>query len=1406
MVLTIVWTETIETTLLTADGQTLKVSVSYNDAAQIPDDATLEVKEILNDDPEWNERSVRFADVVNDKYGNVTISDLRFLKISIMVDGKEVEPKAPVEVKVEYTDELNTEDTAEYYVDEEAGELRPDPEDQVSHFVAVHYGEEGAQILDAKEIVSDGNIVETTIITPGFSDYDLAYVYEYDAADHVANDTIPYLEGGTLTSEKVALLNDTADDSHADSDTKAADGATVPYISKTLGDNGDGTYTLGLSVTGSAESTSSASPVNVIIVYDVSNSMINNRAPMTYGSYGLDASSGGSGGSAGIYFQLYKYVNGSYSEVSDSENYTGTVYRRTGGVWQYTYTAYTGQRFSSNIMRADAAEKTLYDFTTALFGYQDQTDPTNIQAALITFSGSATTTQSWTSTASAITNRVSSTGAANSRKLTYSTGTNWEGALAAAYNLINDSSTDEDPTYVVFITDGAPSRTGSGTGTNVTSQYSDSNNYYEAAMNESRLVYNATTATGGSFYGIYAFGTETDWLASLMYYAYNGSETTYANNGESFETDGYYNASSTEELNAAISDIFSKIVDTMGVGQASITDGTTSSVTTTTGEITDLLDVDDTSFQYWLSWQVTTGDNGTYTFTMPDKYNKNNGEDITYTVSVSGGTVTLSWTEKGTAKTASYSGTVQNNVLTIEWTAATDFYNYTPPTAVYNDSTGAVDWNLAGLGTLLDSVTYRVTFEVYPSQTTLDLIADLKNGYVEYDDLDANIKKYLSEDYTLATNTNATLTYTDTRNEDGEQTKDYTNPDPVGVSAAKELTVSKKWNNTLDNRDNWISETITLWVTRDGTERYPITMNAGNEWTGEAYISYGLLTVDTDGTVHMKTTGHDYSFAESIDVSYNWEIEVPTIRPMIINKNETMLVKVEASDVPESLVSAEGNAKNGDYYKLLKNGSTEYEYYKVDSALASLTAVNHRRSYLDVTKTVTGNGGNPGDEFEFTMTVTTNATGADPENYNSDAWVWFDIWDSDAGAIVIDADAVSATGLMYEDSNEGVDISERVHSTIPENFNGYYCVPTGTQITVKMQNGYSLRFLNLPVGATYTVVESETMPSEVYAFKSIEGTRSFDEDQDENTEDDWTTESAGTVTGQSISGTIEYVESAYKVAVTNELKYFFVYHTSDNTIERIAINDERVTDNGFNIVTETKTGYLYGGYYSAYTKAGMTDAQIFAATYSENGTSSSGVYADAKTTGYWTTDSAGTAYTGSAVSFKNANAYTVSGKTMTPVAGTVYYLKEVPNQYFRPATYVIWDTRSENLDLKKLYMLSVTDDSLYQMTGLDGTIGLDPVTRLYTTFKVTNDTGDTKTIKATVVNSSLPRGYLTVWDANSKIAAGSYTMTPYFITKDGVKVTSTVERTVTIGTKLSYSDFTTSDRTIASTYAVAPTE
>ncbi len=175
-----------------------------------------------------------------------------------------------------------------------------------------------------------------------------------------------------------------------------------PDHGKYLTDNGDGTYTLELTVTGDADTeVETAANVNVVVVYDTSSSM--------------------------------------------------TRYRANGG--------------NSGPRRADAAEFVIHEFAENLFEYQSTTDPTNIQLAIVAFDHSARTVVDWNNSSNEnyILNRLSATGAYNSARITggYSNGTNWEDAMKAAENLLNSSQTDDDPTFVIFFTDGMPSqRTG----------------------------------------------------------------------------------------------------------------------------------------------------------------------------------------------------------------------------------------------------------------------------------------------------------------------------------------------------------------------------------------------------------------------------------------------------------------------------------------------------------------------------------------------------------------------------------------------------------------------------------------------------------------------------------------------------------------------------------------------------------------------------------------------------------------------------------------------------------------------------------------------------------------------------------------------------------------------------------
>ena len=264
----------------------------------------------------------------------------------------------------------------------------------------------------------------------------------------------------------------------------------------------------------------------------------------------------------------------------------------------------------------------------------------------------------------------------------------------------------------------------------------------------------------------------------------------------------------------------------------------------------------------------------------------------------------------------------------------------------------------------------------------------------------------------------------------------------------------------------------------------------------------------------------------------------------------------------------------------------------------------------------------------------------------------------------------------------------------------------------------------------------------------------------------------------------------FTVTVDNDPQYFYVYHSSDRTIERIKLDgsDARVTieEDGtftFNIVNETKADHLYGGYFSAFKGAGMTDAQIIASDYTAADSADYTYTTKTAALNNWLTDSAGTAYDGSlSGQWTKKTAYTTdSGLAMKPVADGVYYLKEVPDQYFRPALYYVYDRNSENLDLKKLYLMVPTDDNLYQLV-CGKPIAISENTKLYGTFKAVNDTGETESFKVPDVNTQLTRGYLTVWDGAEFMVPGqTYTWTPDFVTLDGVEVTSCVTRTISTG-------------------------
>ena len=753
----------------------------------------------------------------------------------------------------------------------------------------------------------------------------------------------------------------------------------MPDHGKEIIDNGDGTYILTLDVTGdSIPEIDTASDVNIVLVYDVSQSMTNRV-------------NGTSGGNA------------------------------------------SGPR------RSDAAENVVHDFLVDLSTYQNE-DKSNIQVSLVQFSVNGSQVSGWTNNINtnnnSLANRFGDGGEYGDAKLNYSgmgnqnMGTNWEHPLRLAQALIENKPLN-GPIFVILI---APTKSGTSNsmGDNPGSSWDVLRGHYNAATDEARTIEiigdntPGITSDDATLFGIYASfgGKEADLLDDLLYYANNGEHRSADGSnlmsnpvpthdyGKTEDAPNYYNASETSDLELAITDILGKVVQAMGVSSVTVSDGTTTSVTASTGTV-HLLDIDENSYSYWISMDVTPDENQADTYT-----NDTTGNTITFTKD--GDNYTGTWTDKygnhsitGNIKTVQVNETTSKTVFEMEWKDANNgLHSQAPTPAVLNtDGNGndSVDWNLTNIGVLLNGVTYTVKFRVWPSQTTLDLIADLKNNPDLYDTLDENIKKYLVSDgnggYTLKTNTTASLTFTDTREENPEPTTaTYSNPDPVKTMATESLAISKEWENELDDRDH---EPIQIEILRDGEsfggeDGTKVNLSDANNWKDSIYIAIGIMLVDDDNNVTILASGHDYSFAELGSDAYNWQLKSNIVRPMLVNGVLTLLIN-NGSEVPEG-------TEGVDWYKI--NTGTEenpvYTYYiKGDEGLnASLTATNERRSYLEVSKDVIYDEGVatfPDQTFDFTIKVD------DP----NDEDIWFAVKESndeDARFITEEEDALVVIG------------------------------------------------------------------------------------------------------------------------------------------------------------------------------------------------------------------------------------------------------------------------------------------------------------------------------------------------------------------------------------------------------------
>ena len=977
-----------------------------------------------------------------------------------------------------------------------------------------------------------------------------------------------------------------------------------PAHSKIRTSNHDGTYKLHLDVKGEASTTTSTPNANILIVYDTSGSM-KAHVEQSDGAWGHATDNYQSLGWGQLYTRrtvansqacpspgVYNTSSGTrycYTPISDGYTGNDTLYIHTwsnnNAEFGSGFTAYSN--YDSNLTRygdttrGQNAEKVAHDFSEALLGYNTQAEPDNVQMALVTFNTSVTTqttrvgnqNQVWTSSNSYLDHFASD---GTSTELTYEGYTNWEQALQSAQTVLR--SADGDPTFVVFITDGAPTVYSGHTG-----QKYNPSVAYPPSRDDAYNVNNYQTVTNGNgsvnaansntqLFAIYAYGDEADYLDDLVYYAYHNAARPAAQGGETaatVETENYFNAMNTADLNAAITTIFQSIASTLGVGDVSINDGTTSHVTTTTNTVAHLLEVDESSFEYWLS--------------MPANGNKVtrvdpiSGDTIEINLTDNGdGTITASSDAWGTDGSVTVTGTLALNTFKYKWTGKNNLYNYNPPAAVFDEDTGAVTWDLEPVGTLLNDVTYTVTFDVYPSQETYDMIANLRNGIIEYDDLDANIRKYLhydeeSDGYTLETNTLASLTYSDTRPESATSGKTvyYSDLDGEELVSSK-INIEKVWEHDSDSsRPYAVDEdgnpvVLDMYLIKDGVktnEKITVTHtnNAETDWKDSTHIATGLLrtrstvidnesTGDKHGTIQVLDPGHDYSLEEPSVISYHWELTMETTHPMIIDGTLSTLVEVTGEDIPEAV---QGDAENtyrkigsNTYYKFKFKDSVKVYLVKSTGTTADLKAYNNRKSYIEFKKNVTGDAP-AGKEFNFTFYVDNKiASNEAVENSN----VWFSVYDTVKGETVMEPTITSDNGYTRE-SKDGA-------------YTGYYYVPTKSTVTIKLQDGWNLRVINLGTGSTYTISETgvtsgttlaelETSNPKYFRFDHIDAESSLGADYTK-----WIVSNSGAT----FEGKVTEPDSSYSLTYENQYPGTYVTAEKNWVVEDITTVQDKTIE------------------------------------------------------------------------------------------------------------------------------------------------------------------------------------------------------------------------------------------------------
>ena len=765
--------------------------------------------------------------------------------------------------------------------------------------------------------------------------------------------------------------------------------------------------------------------------------------------------------------------------------------------------------------RMDYAQAATKALAESLLGKNTTEHPDLIRMALISFSNTAQKVQDFTADKTTFTDAVDDLPAPDG-------GTNWEYALQIA----NEMAVESDrATFVIFVTDGNPTfRQTRGTLNN-----SSTNNGLGVTQYNASLGY--TVGDVGSYfyqYRVYGGGDNDDW--GRNYAAALVQAKSIVSHSKNFYTIGISNdvtnltkltteagagadhsktATSNEELVAAFDDIAASIIAHLGHSDVKITDGITA--LTQTVQKSTLVNFAEDDFTYSKERLATA-------------------EEISDSTKVPAGA----------------------QIVNREGTKYVVWNNWDPTSegcarAVYNTTTGAVEWNMGETFMLEDGYTYQVRFKVWPSQAAYDLLADLNNGVKTYASLSESEKAQIKEPttaggmYTLKTNSDTSYTYReatksgDTVTPTGEPSEPGSFPDvdPLELTT-KPLKVKKQWhNNYVDSRALTDSITMELYgVDPDGVTSHDfktITLKGSEGWYAENnYVSYGLVTYNTTTNAGAKIyeTGHDFTLRETDDEAHYYELTAGVFRPMFINGTPTILEKMDAA--PAEMSDSVFHYSDGSHHYYRLDG----KIYRDTQSDVLLIATNTHRSYMDLKKVVVDESGNEAvddTEFEYKITFTVPSGIA---NYDTvEKYIWFSVYDSVNKRTLAPAE-YTCTGAITP-VEENAQFSGDAYAN-------YLVAISGQPMTLKIKQGWNVRFLNLPIGTTYSFEETNIPEGYSFVKAEVSGTRwiaNMVDGTDQGSAQTMTSlpsNISGNNSNTGISGKIAFANARYSTAYTNK--------------------------------------------------------------------------------------------------------------------------------------------------------------------------------------------------------------------------------------------------------------------------------